>query len=197
MKTRKLKLISSIASLALVFAVLTIGVWATASQSVNVRTTVTFTAVGVSGTITGTLTGLDNTTYYYNTTNAQGGAAIAFAPKSDPLGDWTLGTDDALAINVTDGAASDIVYNFTITNTSTTDAMNAAISAITVGTNLQLTSVTQDGAALTEANDAYALTPIAATEDATLVLTFNVVDESSSITSADIQFNLALTSPNA
>ncbi|MBR2433765.1 MAG: hypothetical protein IKB21_04110, partial [Clostridia bacterium] len=105
--------------------------------------------------------------------------------------------DDALAIDVTDGAASDIVYSFTITNTSSTDAMNAAISAITVGTNLQLTSVTQDGAALTEANDAYALTPIAATEDATLVLTFNVVDESSSIESADIQFNLALTSPNA
>lgn len=197
MKTRKIKLISSIASLALVFAVLTIGVWATASQSVNVRTTVTFTASGVSGTIIGTLTGLDNTTYHYNTTSADGGTAIAFSPKSDPLVDWTLGTTDPLAINVTDGEASDIVYNFTITNASTTDNMNATISAVTVGTNLVLTSVAQDGNAITVADGAYALTPIGAGANTNLVLTFNVVDESSSITSADIQYNLALTSPNA
>ena len=197
MKKRKIKLISSVASLALVCAVLSVGVWATASQSVNVQTTVTFTAVGVSGSVTATLTGLDQTTYYYNTTNAVGGSAIAFTPKSTPLADWTLGTTDPLAIDTTDGVSSDIVYTFTITNTSTTDVMNAAISAVTIGTNLTLTSVTQDGAAITVADGVYTLTPVAVSDDTTLILTFNVQDDSVSITSADIAFNLALTSPNA
>ena len=44
MKLRKIKLLSSIASVVMVLAVLSVGVWATASQSVNVNTTVTFTA---------------------------------------------------------------------------------------------------------------------------------------------------------
>ncbi|MBR5226564.1 MAG: hypothetical protein IKV69_00655, partial [Clostridia bacterium] len=62
MKTRKIKLISSFVALTMVSAVLGVGVWAAASQSVNVRTSVTFTATAVSGTILGTLTGLDRST---------------------------------------------------------------------------------------------------------------------------------------
>ena len=196
MKLRKIKLLSSIASVGMVMAVLGVGVWAAASQSVNVNTTVTFTATGVSGTITGTLTGLDNTTYYYNTTNATGGTAIAFSPKTEPLGDWTLGTTDPLAINNTDGEPANIVYSFTITNSSTTDDMNAVISNVTAGTNLELVSVTQDDQAITVADNAYTLTAIAESGTSTVEITFAVTDSSSSIATADIGFNLALTSAN-
>lgn len=197
MKKRKIKLISSFASLVMVCAVLTVGVWAVATQSVNVQTTVTFTATGVSGTILGTLEGLDKTTYYYNTTMAAAGEAITFSPKTDALGDWILGEETALKIdNTEDGLAESLVYSFTITNASTTDGMNATISTITAGTNLALTSVTQDGTTLSETDGAYAATLIPAEGSSTIVVTFDVEDASSSITTADINFNVALKSPN-
>lgn len=197
MNQRKMKLISSFAALALVFAVLAVGVWAAVSQTVNITTTVKFTATGVSGTISGTLTGLDNTTYYYNSTNATGGEAISFNAKSDALTDWTLGDTTALDVDVTDGEPSSLVYTFTITNSSTSNVMNASISALTAGTNLTLTSITQDSSALTEATGTYALTEIAASGSSTLVLTFDVVDIGSSIDSANIAFTLNLTGPTA
>lgn len=195
MNQRKLKLISSFAALALVFAVLAVGVWAAATQTVNITTTVKFTATGVSGTISGTLTGLDDTTYYYNSTNASGGEAITFNPKSDALVDWTLGDTTALDVDVTDGVPSSLVYTFTITNASTSNVMNGSITALTAGTNLTLTSITQDTTALTATTGTYALSSIAASGSTTLVLTFDVDDIGSSIDNANIAFTLNLTGP--
>lgn len=197
MKIRKIKLLASFVALTMVTAVLSVGVWAAASQSVNVRTTVTFTATAVSGTILGTLTGLDKTTYYYNTTFTADGEPITFTPRTEPLGDWILGTETPLKIDNTEGEASDIAYTFTITNASTTEVMNVFISAVSAGTNLQITSITQDDANVDAVDDVYTLTPIAAEGASTITVIFNVVDEASSITSADISFNLALRNPNA
>ena len=197
MKTRKIKLISSFVALSMVSAVLGVGVWAAASQSVNVRTSVTFTATAVSGTILGTLTGLDRTTYYYNTTFDADGEPIVFAPRTEPLGDWILGTETPLKIDNTEGKAADILYTFTLKNNSTTDAMNVFISAVSAGTNLQITSIFQDDVEVVEADDYYTLTPIIAENTSVITVLFNVVDEASSITSADISFNLALRNPNA
>ena len=197
MKTRKIKLISSFVALSMVCAVLGVGVWAAASQSVNVRTTVTFTATAVSGTILGTLIGLDKSTYFYNTTFDADGAPIVFAPRTEPLGDWILGTETPLKIDNTEGEAADIVYTFTITNSSNTDAMNVFISAVSAGTNLQITSITQDEVEVLEADDYYTLTPIVAEGASTITVLFNVIDEANSIPSADISFNLALRNPNA
>lgn len=197
MKIRKIKLIASFVALAMVTALLSVGVWAAASQSVNVRTTVTFTATAVSGTILGILTGLDKTTYYYNTTFTAEGEPITFTPRTEPLGDWILGTETPLKIDNTDGTASDITYTFTITNASTTDAMNVFISAVSAGTNLQITSITQDDTVISEIDAYYTLTPITAEGTSLITVQFNVIDEASSITSADINFNLALRNPNA
>lgn len=192
MKQRKIKLLSSFASLLLIVAVMSIGVWATASQTVNVTTTVKFVATGVKGSILGTLTGLDGTTYYYNSTNAQGGEAIAFSPKSTPLANWTLGDEEALDIDNTEGVANDIVYSFIVTNSSTTSGITPSLTAVDAGTNLQITSVTQNTTPVTATDNVYTLSSINAGGNATITITFNVIDDSSNIESADISFTLNL-----
>ena len=197
MKKRKVKLLASIASLVLVFAVMSIGVWAAATQSVSVSTKVTFTATGVSGNISGTLTGLDSTTYYYNSTNATGGTAVEFTPSSAALPAWNLGAETALTINGTEGQAADIVYSFTIANSSTTDAIVAAIEDLTVGTNLEIISVTQDDQPVSGTTGTYNLTNIAVSDSTTVVITIGVTNDAVSITDQTIGFSINLSSVNA
>lgn len=51
MKKRKVKLFASIASLAMVVAVMGVGVWAATQQSVGINTTVGFTATSIAGEV--------------------------------------------------------------------------------------------------------------------------------------------------
>lgn len=197
MKVRKIKLLASLTSLLLVFVIMGVGVWAAAGQSVNIATTVTFNATGVSGTMTGTLTGVGGAIQYYNTTYDAVGLPIDYSP-SLALPDWTLGAGTPLAIESADGIASDIVYTFTITNSSTTDGIILGIADLLVGTNLTITSVIQDGGApiVGTAGD-YTFTNIAASGTTTIAVTVNVTDDAVSITSADITYTINLTSVNA
>ena len=196
MSNRKSKLFASLVSLALVIAVLAVGVWAATSQSINVTTTISFSATGVSGTISATLEGVE-TTQYYNSTNATGGTAIAFSPSSAELANWTLGNTTPLAISSTNGVANDVVYTFNITNSSTTDAIVVALNDLTVGTNLEIVSVTQDGTAVEATTGDYALTDIATSGSTEIVVTIGVTDDAVSITSADIAFGIVLSNANA
>ena len=196
MSNRKSKLFASLVSLALVIAVLAVGVWAATTQSINVTTTISFSATGVSGSISATLEGTAST-QYYNSTNASGGTAITFSPSSAELADWTLGGTTPLAIGATDGVANDVVYTFTITNASTTDAIVVALNDLTVGNNLEIVSVTQDGAPVSGTTGDYAFTNIAAYDDTQIVVTVGVTDDATSITSADITFGIVLSSANA
>ena len=196
MSNRKSKLFASLVSLALVIAVLAVGVWAATTQSINVTTTISFSATGVSGTVSATLEGVA-TTQYYNTTNAAGGTAIAFSPSSAALENWTLGGTTPLAIGATDGVANNVVYTFNITNSSTTDAIVVALNDLTVGDNLEIISVTQDGAPVTGTTGDYALTNIAANDDTQIVVTVGVADDAVSITSANITFGIVLSNANA
>lgn len=174
-----------------------VGVWAAAGQSVNITTSVSFTATGVSGTMQGTLTGVGGVTQYYNTTSAVAGEAYTFSPD-DALLDWTLGTPTALAIDSVDGEASEIVYTLTITNASTSDAIVIGIADLAVGTNLGVVSVVQDaGAPIVGVAGDYTLTNISASGSTVVVITIYVVDDSISITSADITYTVNLTSINA
>lgn len=192
---RKSKLFASLVSLALVVAVMAVGVWAATTQAVNVTTTVSFSATGVSGTISATLEGVA-TTQYYNSTNASGGTAIEFSPSSSELADWTLGATTPLAISATDGVANDVVYTFTITNASTTEAIVVAFNDLTVGTNLEVVSVTQDGTEVTGTSGDYAMTNIAESGSSVIVVTVGVTNDATSIASANISFNIALSSSN-
>ncbi|MDD3862488.1 MAG: hypothetical protein PHV79_01355, partial [Clostridia bacterium] len=63
MKKRQFKLFASIVSLALVIAIVTVGVWALNQYTVQITNTVSFTAKGqVMATISGTKKAGDNTT---------------------------------------------------------------------------------------------------------------------------------------
>lgn len=67
MKKRKIKLFASVASLAMVAAVMGVGVWAATTQSVTINSTIQFSATAITGTVdvyatnvaTGTLNGED------------------------------------------------------------------------------------------------------------------------------------------
>lgn len=197
MGNRKIKLLASITSLILVFAVMAVGIWAAAGQTVNVTTSVSFTATGVSGTMQGTLTGVGGVTQYYNSTSSVAGPAYTFSPD-EALTDWTLGSPTAIAIDSVDGEASALVYTLTITNASTTDAIIVNIADLTVGTNLGVVSVVQDaGAPITGIAGDYSLTNIAPGGSTVVVITIYVIDDSISITSADITYTVNLTSVNA
>ena len=52
MKKRKIKLFASVASLAMVAAVMGVGVWAASSQNVSVNSTVNFTATSIAADVT-------------------------------------------------------------------------------------------------------------------------------------------------
>ena len=200
MKVRNFKFITSVLSLMFVLAIMSVGVWASAGQVVNIRTTVSFMATGVSGTITGTLTGVGDEVFYYNSTSAAGGEAIAFNPSGTELADWTLGSDDTpLMINTTDGIPANIVYEFTITNSSTTDDIVIELVNLAAGNNLEVVSVVQDDAEITRASDDvdYVLNNIAESTDSTVVITFKVANEGVSIVGEDLSFTLNLVSANA
>ncbi|MBR2433276.1 MAG: hypothetical protein IKB21_01555, partial [Clostridia bacterium] len=51
MKKRKIKLFASVASLAMVAAVMGVGVWAATQQAVTVSSTVGFNATGIAGNV--------------------------------------------------------------------------------------------------------------------------------------------------
>lgn len=199
MKLRKIKLLATVCSLLLVLGVMSVGVWASASQVVNVKTTVTFKATGVSGTILATLTGVGGETQYYNSTMAEGGSAIAFSPTGTSLSDWELGGETALNINANDGVPENIVYTFTITNASTTDDIVIDLSNISAGDNLELVSVVQDSTTITQTGEplSYVFENIAEGGQSVIAVTFHIVNESVSIEAQDLSFTLSLISENA
>lgn len=195
MKNRKFKLIASVLSLISVFAIMSVGVWAVAGQVVNVTTTVKFIATSVTGKMTGTLTGADQATYYYNSDNTNLGTPLTFSP-SIALEDWVLGNATELNIDSVDGIPSNLVYTFTITNDSTTDAIVDSIDNLTVGNNLSIVSVTQDTNLVNPTEGSYKLENIAPSASTTIIITIKVTDVGVSIASANISFTINLASIN-
>ena len=61
MKKRKIKLFASVASLAMVAAVMGVGVWAASSQTVNVTSEIKFESTSIAADINLAITGFENT----------------------------------------------------------------------------------------------------------------------------------------
>ena len=189
MKNKKFKLFASLTSLVMVVAVMAVGVWAATSASVSATAHVKFSATGVTGTITGTLTGL-GAPKYYNSDNTNAGQPIAFNP-STTLDAWTVGdAENPVAITNESGVPVNVVYSFTINNASTTHKMGGSINDLTVGESLAIDSVKQDSNPITVSDGDYALTDFA--ETTTVVVTLKVKNASASFANETITFALEL-----
>ena len=144
MKKRKIKLFASVASLAMVAAVMGVGVWAATTQSVNVTSTVQFSATGIEATVTlDTITGTAATAAllgsndFYGESTAQTICEITTATKNtDNLTDKEIAvtlhdiSDDGFFGQAdTDEASEAIVYTFTITNDSASIPMYVNVSS--------------------------------------------------------------------
>ncbi|MFQ6749372.1 MAG: hypothetical protein ACLRFR_00840 [Clostridia bacterium] len=124
MKKRKIKLFASVASLAMVAAVMGVGVWAATTQSVTINSTVEFSATAILGTVTLYADGAATATATLGS-DIKGEAKAAEVLKIDELTEAN-GAQTAkdvaitLADSNTDGYFDEqdgtITYTFTITN---------------------------------------------------------------------------------
>lgn len=141
MKKRKVKLFASIASLAMVVAVMGVGVWAATQQSVAISSTVGFQATGIEGTVALQATGTSVNTAKIGEqdikTTAQNIATFALTDAQDKVTNVAVTID--LYDHTGDGffTAEDgkITYSFTITNTSATVGMYYKISVAEANEN--------------------------------------------------------------
>ena len=122
MKKRKVKLFASIASLAMVVAVMGVGVWAATQQNVNVNSTVSFQTTAIEATVALAIDG-----------DAVDTAATTAPEAIEITTATTNGTQDmnvtvVLADSHEDGMFSyddgTIIYTFTISNTSAAVDLN-------------------------------------------------------------------------
>ena len=148
MKKRKIKLFASVASLAMVAAVMGVGVWAASTQAVNVSSTVQFNATGIAAQVAfqASGNGLKAATLPSELTyvGAQDDATSADAKANKVIlgefgvADTTTAITNSLHIQLQDAdgdgfvnAAETVVYTFTITP----DAAGVGIAYNVVVTN--------------------------------------------------------------
>ena len=129
MKKRKIKLFASVASLAMVAAVMGVGVWAATSQAVAVTSTVQFSAQAIAANVTLKVTGTEGeganiikeTEGNYTYKTATEIANWAFNADEDTLAENTKTVDYQLVDgneNAAIDAGATIVYEFVITAAS-------------------------------------------------------------------------------
>ena len=100
----KAKLISTIAAFAMVLCLTIVGVWAAATVTVSVTGTVSYTATDVDATVTGTITGINETDKNFSKTFN--------AASTENSGAWDLS-------GITFVKNQDVVITLTVKNNST------------------------------------------------------------------------------
>lgn len=120
MKKRKIKLFASVASLAMVAAVMGVGVWAASTQAVAVSTHVNFTSTAIAADIDLAITGFE-----WDKTADEGAGALSSTTMilgTSTIGGATSMTKDDLAVfgledkATTSPTPTDIVINLTDTD---------------------------------------------------------------------------------
>lgn len=122
----KAKLISTIAAFAMVLCLTIVGVWAAATVTVNVTGTVSYTATDVDATVTGAITGINETGKSFTKTFN--------AASTENSGEWDLS-------GITFVKNQDVVITLTVTNNSTERPLGVTIAnnGGTAGTNTTAT----------------------------------------------------------
>ena len=139
----KAKLISTIAAFAMVLCLTIVGVWAAATVTVSVTGTVSYTATDVDATVTGSITGINESKSFTKDFNAE---------IADTSGAWDLsgitfvkGQDVIITLNVLNKSTErklsvTLANNGEATGTNTTAALGATTEAtINPGENKDFT----------------------------------------------------------
>lgn len=108
----KAKLISTIAAFAMVLCLTIVGVWAAATVTVNVTGTVSYTATDVDATVTGQITGINETKSFTKDFSAD---------IADDSATWDLS-------GITFVKNQPVVITLTVKNNSTERALEATIA---------------------------------------------------------------------
>ncbi len=108
----KAKLISTIAAFAMVLCLTIVGVWAAATVTVNVTGTVSYTATDVDATVTGSITGINESGKEFSKTFN--------AASTEDSGTWDLS-------GITFVKNQDVVITLNVKNNSTERALTATI----------------------------------------------------------------------
>lgn len=118
----KAKLISTIAAFAMVLCLTIVGVWAAATVTVSVTGTVSYTATDVDATVTGTITGINESGKNFEKTFN--------AASTEDSGAWDLS-------GITFVKNQDVVITLRVTNNSSERPLQATLAnnGETTGTN--------------------------------------------------------------
>lgn len=195
MKGRKFNIIFNLSTLILVLVFSAVGVWAATTHSLASTATVSFSATGISGSISATVSGLTSSYNYDQQT---------FSPSSSAsevynLPAWTVGSVGTPAvITNTSGVPSALVFAITIGNTTTGSGMKVEVKSIVNG-GYTLTSVTEKangstGTATAVANSSgtYTMITITSSNSSILYITFNVPDPAISINAGVISYSVEI-----
>lgn len=109
----KAKLISTIAAFAMVLCLTIVGVWAAATVTVSVTGTVSYTATDVDATVTGTITGINESGKNFEKTFN--------AASTENSGAWDLS-------GITFVKNQDVVITLTVKNNSTERPLEATLA---------------------------------------------------------------------
>ena len=179
------KLATLIAAFVLVAALTVVGVLAVNNATVNLGGTVNFVATDIKATVTGTVTGtstavtLPNLVYTASST-----------PSSSDLEAW-----DDLEWNFA-SKTTDIVLTITVTNNSTERALSSNLAAATpvsgqtfAGKNISVTTAVTNPASGASVGSDY---EVAVGQSITYTITFSIVDQNLSVSSAGWESTLTL-----
>jgi cytoskeletal protein RodZ len=171
MKKRQFKLFASIVSLALVIAIVTVGVWALNQYTVSVTNTVSFTAKGqVMATITGTKA-VDETNTNLKTPGADiAGITIDNTTTETAAGTLAIGTVELEAKAEGPGETVIFIYTVTVANDHTTGASGNSSLKVTFTAPTNGANGTVD-VAYTGVTGAAAVTTLAPEETITMTVT--------------------------
>lgn len=201
MKRRKIKLFASVASFALVAAVMSFGVFAATSHTIGVTSQLGFSATGISGTLVATTSGAQAN----KTSETLTITPLELTQSSDNEGANTA-VDFSINVNKTDAtlalgalefteAGADITYTFTITNA--TGATNAI--KVTTFDVYNAANADDDTAKFTDLGtkgnieaDITVPADIQPGQHADVSVKFSIVDKAVTVTDFQVFFNLVL-----
>ena len=199
---KKLRLFTSIASLTLVIAVMSVAIWAAANATVTIGGTINYTATGnIRATVALQENGANSTSTPTITGGAAGNQPTATAgqlvfdgdEEAGLTGAFQLGTAGTITLTATDGQTENVTYSYTVTITNdyaTADtATNKSLSVtFTLPTSTDYTTVTATGWDGDGATRTITLEP---TESASVTVLFSV-NPNISVTNYSIASSLAL-----